>query len=457
MSMVTSLLSRSISLFPNPKRPNPKLTFPLCSSSKPSNNGNSTAKTKTNTKRRRRGSYGGSRKSVIKKSFTQEQVIFETPLSDDPVVGIIGGGVSGLLCAATLEERGVRSTVFDTGMHGLGGRMATRVIDPQPLIFDHAAQFFTCDDKRFQKLVDRWLEEGFIREWKGKIGELEAGGNFTPMQDSRPRYIGVNGMRSLADSILNQSKLIGVVRPCWISKIEPLNGIWYLSEKDKLHGQFDAIRLDLSAIWALLAAFNDPLPLPKNMDFEGAFVNGVESLSWMGNNSRKLLHLGGGAPHCWTFFSTATYGKRNKVPQENIPNVTAEKVKQEMLHGVELALGLPKGGLQQPFYTRVQLWGAALPKNTPNVACIFDPLGRAGICGDWLLGSSVESAALSGMALANHIADYFENSGSNHDQFAIGLEDTFHKVHGPDIGQFPGIDVDSQKVDIDELQMVLTS
>lgn len=47
--------------------------------------------------------------------------------------------------------------------------------------------------------------------------------------------------------------------------------------------------------------------------------------------------------------------------------------------------------------------GAALPKNTPNVPCIFDPLGRAGICGDWLLGSSVQSAALSGMALANHV------------------------------------------------------
>jgi hypothetical protein len=27
-----------------------------------------------------------------------------------------------------------------------------------------------------------------------------------------------------------------------------------------------------------------------------------------------------------------------------------------MLQGVELALGLPEGGLQQPFYTRVQLW-----------------------------------------------------------------------------------------------------
>lgn len=86
--------------------------------------------------------------------------------------------------------------------------MATRVIDPQPLVFDHAAQFFTCDDRRFQKLVDRWLEKGLVREWKGNIGELEAGGNFTPIQDPRPRYVGVNGMRCLAGSILNQVRLL---------------------------------------------------------------------------------------------------------------------------------------------------------------------------------------------------------------------------------------------------------
>lgn len=48
--------------------------------------------------------------------------------------------------------------------------------------------------------------------------------------------------------------------------------------------------------------------------------------------------------------------------------------------------------------------GAALPTNTPGIPCIFDPHGRAGICGDWLLGSNLESAAISGMALANHVS-----------------------------------------------------
>lgn len=41
----------------------------------------------------------------------------------------------------------------------------------------------------------------------------------------------------------------------------------------------------------------------------------VDSLSWMGNNTRKLFPMQIGTPECWTFFSTAAYGKRNKVPQ----------------------------------------------------------------------------------------------------------------------------------------------
>lgn len=38
-----------------------------------------------------------------------------------------------------------------------------------------------------------------------------------------------------------QSSLINVERPTWISKLEPFNGTWYLSENGKPRGQFDAI------------------------------------------------------------------------------------------------------------------------------------------------------------------------------------------------------------------------
>ncbi|XAR63590.1 hypothetical protein NMG60_11023580 [Bertholletia excelsa] len=345
--------------------------------------------------------------------------------------------------------------------------MGTRIIDPQALVFDHAAQFFTISDHQFAELVHGWSKKGLVRQWQGIIGELEVGGQFVPLPSSPQKYIGVNGMRPLADSILSETSMVNMVRPCWISKLEPFNGMWYLSENRKPHGQFDALviahngkcanqllassglpliarqmkKLELSSIWALLAAFEDPLPIPATTGpFEGAFVKGVDSISWMANNTKKLSHSPKTGPHCWTFFSTSAFGKRNKVPQENIPAAKAEKVKEAMLEGIENALGLPKSSLKRPFYTRLQLWGAALPTNSPGIPCIFDPYGRAGICGDWLLGSSLEAAALSGMALASHIADYFQSGGASPDEFAVGLHNEFQPIRGHDIGQFPGID-----------------
>lgn len=198
----------------------------------------------------------------------------------------------------------------------------------------------------------------------------------------------------------------------------------------------------LTTNWKTNEAFEDPLPIPGNV--EGAFVKKSDSVSWIANNTKKLLNSENG-PHCWSIFSTASFGKRNKVPQENIPTATAEKVKASMLEGVETALGLTAGSLQKPFYTRVQLWGAALPTNTPGVPCIFDPQGRAGICGDWLMGSSLEAAALSGISLANHIADYLQSGGTRQDEFAIGLHDEFQPLDGHDIGQFPGLDSKEQR------------
>lgn len=40
---------------------------------------------------------------------------------------------------------------------------------------------------------------------------------------------------------LVQTKMVEVVRPCWISAIEPFNGMWHLSENGKPRGKFDAI------------------------------------------------------------------------------------------------------------------------------------------------------------------------------------------------------------------------
>ncbi|OIT07493.1 hypothetical protein A4A49_29364 [Nicotiana attenuata] len=116
------LLSSSF-LLKSPKLPNVSIFFPKFSnpiSPMNSNNKAATGNSKNPTQRRSKSPgkykprYGTSRKSTLKKSLSQEQVNFTKPIPEDPVVGIIGGGMSGLACALYLEKRGIRSTVFDT-------------------------------------------------------------------------------------------------------------------------------------------------------------------------------------------------------------------------------------------------------------------------------------------------------------------------------------------------------
>lgn len=92
----------------------------------------------------------------------------------DGAVAIMGGGLSGLSCAIALAEAGVRSVVFDTGEHGVGGRMATRTTADDSLAgrpnvgtnaaglgelaFDHAAQFFTASEGGAFARAGAWAE-----------------------------------------------------------------------------------------------------------------------------------------------------------------------------------------------------------------------------------------------------------------------------------------------------------
>lgn len=86
---------------------------------------------------------------------------------------------------------------------------------------------------------------------------------------------------------------------------------------------------------------------------------------------------------------------------------------------------------------RCQLWGAALPLNSLQVPCILDPIGRVGVCGDWLLGASMQSAVLSGMALADQLAALRGKHAADAEQVAMGLRTPFVQLRNSDIGDFP--------------------
>lgn len=117
---------------------------------------------------------------------------------DHPTVDclIIGAGMAGLSAAHRLQSQGLAVALLDKG-RGVGGRLATRWRERAEggrAYFDHGAQFFTVRSPLFQSFVDRWRDEGLVREWSRGF----AGAASDSHLDGHPRYVVEGGMNALA-------------------------------------------------------------------------------------------------------------------------------------------------------------------------------------------------------------------------------------------------------------------
>ena len=90
-------------------------------------------------------------------------------------VGVVGAGISGLLCAQRLTELAptVRITVLEWG-RGPGGRTARRRVTAEPregggaaaeLSFDHAAPYFSATTEAFREILAQWQAAGVATPW----------------------------------------------------------------------------------------------------------------------------------------------------------------------------------------------------------------------------------------------------------------------------------------------------
>ena len=115
---------------------------------------------------------------------------------------------------------------------------------------------------------------------------------------------------------------------------------------------------------------------------------------------------------------TASFAKKNKAPQEFLPEDVVQNVTRLLVDSLENdILGEIDGNgalRNQICEARIQLWGAAVPLNVwkgdPTPASsptgfIWDPRFSVGVCGDWLQEASIAGAWTSGRKLAQHLID----------------------------------------------------
>lgn len=388
-------------------------------------------------------------------------------------VAIIGGGISGLVCASRLSQLGHSSvTVFDTGKNSVGGRCSSRdiTINGQLHIFDHSAQYFTVSDPKFAKIVSFLHKKGAVKVWKRpSVGRINKNGIFVANQQLSQAFIGTNGMKSIPETLCVP---LNIKRPVWIGSVN-----WEASLckwKVDRHGYFDYLviahngkcadklmagsgvpkihsllrvrfgeqlvsrdtRMQLCSQWVLLVAFEQSLGLK----FQGAHVECNTSISWIANNTAKLndnheTQKSASKLECWTIFSTRSFGTKHKVPQENISLDKEDEVTNALLVAFSILTKIPKTKLK-PCYTKVQLWGAAVPMNVLRNGdqCVFDGEKQVGVCGDWLVSPCIQGAALSGLALAEKITHAL---GRNDISCVTRMDACFIPSQGEEIGAFP--------------------
>ena len=137
---------------------------------------------------------------------------------------IVGAGLSGLMAARTLQERGYSVQLIDKG-RSVGGRLATRRVGERGLA-DHGAQFFTVRSDILQRFVNRWLADDLIYVWGTGWSD---GSTKRTAGDGNPRYAARGGMNMLAKKLANG---LDTVVDRLVTQVEINNEGWLLQDSD---------------------------------------------------------------------------------------------------------------------------------------------------------------------------------------------------------------------------------
>eukprot|EP00667_Euglena_gracilis_P003910 EG_transcript_3926 len=335
--------------------------------------------------------------------------------------------------------------------------MATRQFEEDDIRFDHACQFFTSSDPKFISICHEWQEAGIIAPWCGRLVTWKDN-SVSPVVfgNGAEAWIGIDGMQSIPAKVLREYDGVEVHAGAWVSAlVHKADNTWDVMVGNKRYPKFDyvviahngkcanrltgsrsleainkvLVKLRLSSIWVLAVGFSQPIPV----DFDCAFVEGSSVLSCVCNQRSKFPSM---AKECWVLLSDDKYGKRNKAPQEFIPDEVADRIAGEMLTEFARIAKLAPGGLPMVTFKRIQLWGAGLPLNVlQHSPMILDPRTGAAICGDWCVEPSVQGAVLSGHALADAIHAHRDGCTVPY------LSASFLPIVLPHpIGAFPGLD-----------------
>ncbi|SNS99505.1 hypothetical protein SAMN06265795_11166 [Noviherbaspirillum humi] len=323
---------------------------------------------------------------------------------------IIGAGIAGLACAASLREAGIAVDIFEKS-RGPGGRMSTRRGEGWQC--DHGAQYFTARDPAFRAEVARWIAAGAAAPWQPRLAVFGGSGGHGS-EGSPERFVGTPGMTAPARLLAAE---LALAARTTVNQIERDGAGWRLASAE--HGwlprRFDAVllavpapqavpllqssapelavlaaRVRMRGCWSLMLRFDSRLPLA----FDAAFIN-AGPLRWVARDSSKPGRLSReiDVPDTWLLHAHAEWSEAHI---EDMPEAVAPILLQAFA-----ALAGPAAETPQAW--TAHRWRHADTDPPLERECAWDGGLGIGLCGDWIHAGKVEGAWLSGRALAREL------------------------------------------------------
>jgi len=322
---------------------------------------------------------------------------------------IVGAGVAGLTCAREVTAHGYRATVFERG-HAVGGRVLSQQTEAGS--FDVGAQYLTVQSETFADQVRRWASARLVGSWDAQLAELSKG-RAVLVPATGPRYVGIPAMQSIAHDL---AQGLDVVFDAAVGRISRGSAEWYLfdpQERPLGIAGFDGIVLAMPSVDALAlvrahadfaprleavrwdACWTSSLALsrPSAIEFDAAFINDDPILAWASRESSKPMRRNGaGVAERWLLQARPAWSN-------GFLELPPDDAARWMQRAFAARVARP---LAQKTCTAI-LWRTATPADVLPESFLWDPERVIGVAGDWCGGARVESAYLSGLALAQAI------------------------------------------------------
>ena len=330
-------------------------------------------------------------------------------------IAVIGAGIAGLTCAQKLQQAG-KSVVLIDKSRGLGGRLATRRLAGTHA--DHGVCYLQEKGDRFGQWIDELVSTGILRVWTTGIHQLAVDGSLQPPTKFANYYAAPLGATSIAKYLGRDLEIIG---DKLITSIDPITDGWQLSTKDPEFSltaaqvviatppaqalaitketidrtciqQLNSVQFSRSITAIAVYPPTDQIAAAA-LPWQGIQCIDHPTLAWIGLDSSKQLNptqpvlvIQSSAAFAEQYFDTPDLA------------VVGQKLVDTIAHLIPT--------LTTPELIQVHRWGYAFAQN-PLLDRFITAQTAAPLYfgGDWCGGNRVESAYLSGMAIADLILD----------------------------------------------------